>query len=110
MIGTDSFSFDYKVQWPLSIILSRKSLTKYQLLFRHLFLFKLVERQLCNAWFLNQFARDFRLSKALSSCFRLRQRMLHLLQNIQYYMSFEVIEPNWHIMEQSLKKVCNPSF
>ncbi len=35
--GLDSLTFDYRVEWPVSLILSKKALTKYQLIFRHLF-------------------------------------------------------------------------
>ena len=62
----------------------------------------------------------------LSNCrfvraFSLRQRMLNVVQNFQYYMMFEVcaprgvcghyddvqvIEPHWHTLEQQLKGVC----
>lgn len=31
--------------------------------------------------------------------------MLNFVQNIQYYMMFEVMEPTWHIMENNLKSV-----
>ena len=48
--GLDAFSLDYVVQWPLSLILNRKSLFKYQMLFRHLFHCLHAERQLCKAW------------------------------------------------------------
>lgn len=40
-----------------------------------------------------------------AAAFALRQRMLNFVQNIQYYMMFEVMEPNWHIMENNLKTV-----
>ncbi|CAN0401828.1 unnamed protein product, partial [Ectocarpus sp. 8 AP-2014] len=36
----------FKVGWPVSLVLSKKSLTKYQLLFRHLFFAKHVQRLL----------------------------------------------------------------
>lgn len=39
----ETFTLDYKVRWPLTLILSRKSLAKYQLIFRHLLIFKYVE-------------------------------------------------------------------
>lgn len=39
-----------QVPWPLSLVVSRRALTKYQLIFRHLFHFKHVERQLCMTW------------------------------------------------------------
>lgn len=43
-----------QVQWPLSLVISRKALTKYQLIFRFLFHCKHVNRQLCMAWQVHQ--------------------------------------------------------
>lgn len=43
-----------QVQWPLSLVISRKALTKYQLIFRFLFHCKHVNRQLCAAWQVHQ--------------------------------------------------------
>lgn len=48
--GLEAFSLDYSVKWPLSLVISRKCLFKYQMLFRHLFHCKHVERQLCATW------------------------------------------------------------
>lgn len=48
--GVESFSLEYSVEWPLSLVISYRSLYKYQLLFRHLFYCKHVERHLCAAW------------------------------------------------------------
>lgn len=31
--------------------------------------------------------------------------MLNFVQNIQYYMMFEVMEPTWHLLENNLKTV-----
>lgn len=45
------------------------------------------------------------LLRRFAAAFALRQRMLNFVQNIQYYMMFEVMEPNWHIMENNLKTV-----
>ena len=42
--GLDAFTFDYDVQWPVSLVISRRSLKRYQLLFRFLFQCRLVER------------------------------------------------------------------
>ncbi|XP_030831245.1 gamma-tubulin complex component 2 [Strongylocentrotus purpuratus] len=107
--GLEAFSFDYVVRWPESLILSRKALTKYQMLFRHLFYCKHVERTLCNIWLLNKEAKRFTLysSRWYAAAFALRQRMLHLVQNLQYYMMFEVVEPHWHILQDNLRKVSN---
>lgn len=43
--------------------------------------------------------------RRFAAAFALRQRMLNFVQNIQYYMMFEVMEPTWHIMENNLKTV-----
>ena len=43
--GMEAFALDYEVKWPLSIVVSRKELTKYQLVFRHLFFCNHVKRQ-----------------------------------------------------------------
>uniref|UniRef100_A0A8C9XE12 Gamma-tubulin complex component n=1 Tax=Sander lucioperca TaxID=283035 RepID=A0A8C9XE12_SANLU len=107
--GLEAFSFDYIVKWPLSLIINRKALTRYQMLFRHIFYCKHVERLLCNVWISS---KDFKLyslhsAKWFSAAFALRQRMLNFVQNIQYYMMFEVMEPTWHIMENNLKTASN---
>ncbi|XP_004579789.1 gamma-tubulin complex component 2 isoform X1 [Ochotona princeps] len=107
--GLEAFSFDYIVKWPLSLIISRKALTRYQMLFRHMFYCKHVERQLCNVWISNKAAKQHALTSArwFASAFTLRQRMLNFVQNIQYYMMFEVMEPTWHVLEKNLKSACN---
>ncbi|CAH1435906.1 unnamed protein product [Lactuca virosa] len=84
--GMETFSVNYKVQWPLSLVISKKALTKYQLIFRFLFHCKHVHRQLCAAWQLHQGARVRDMHGTAS---------LHH----QYY----VLEPNWHVMHNKLE-------
>ncbi|XP_078583953.1 gamma-tubulin complex component 2-like [Branchiostoma floridae x Branchiostoma japonicum] len=107
--GLEAFAFDYEVKWPLSLIINRKALTRYQMLFRHLFYAKHVERQLCNMWLNSKTAKQYNLQSPrwYAAAFALRHRMLHFVQNYGYYMMFEVLEPNWHILEQNLKSVSN---
>ncbi|XP_057317649.1 gamma-tubulin complex component 2-like [Hydractinia symbiolongicarpus] len=107
--GLEAFTLDYEVKWPLSLILSKKALTKYQMLFRHLFYAKHVERLLCHLWASNKEAKKHMLHKRpwYSIAFALRQRMIHFVQNFEYYMMFEVIEPCWHVLEDNLRSVSN---
>lgn len=107
--GLEAFSFDYIVKWPLSLIINRKALTRYQMLFRHMFSCKHVERLLCNVWIYNKDFKQFtpHSAKWFAAAFALRQRMLNFVQNIQYYMMFEVMEPTWHLMENNLKTASN---
>jgi gamma-tubulin complex component 2 len=104
LTGMETFTLDYKVSWPLSLVISRRALTKYQLVFRHLFHCKHVERQLAATWQLHQATRRVsgmggRLGRAYCLC----QRMLHFLQNFMYYMTVEVIEPNWATMDAAIR-------
>lgn len=103
--GLETFVLDYKVRWPLTLIISRKALTKYQLIFRHLFYCKYVERQLSNTWILHQSTKDLGMHKEFSTSYCLRQRMLHFVKNYVYYMTVEVLEDKWHRFLESLKKV-----
>ena len=57
----EAMTLEYKVRWPLTLILSHKSLTKYQLIFRHLLYCKCVERNLEKVWLLHQSTKEFKV-------------------------------------------------
>ncbi|XP_066974838.1 gamma-tubulin complex component 2-like isoform X2 [Macrobrachium rosenbergii] len=107
--GLQGFSLGYRVTWPVSLILDRKTITLYQMIFRHLFFCKHVEKLLCRVWVSNKVTKSFPLSasRTYSSAFALRQRMLNFIQNIEYYMMFEVIERNWQTFINKMQKVEN---
>ena len=46
----EAFTLDYKVRWPLTLIISKKAINKYQLIFRHLLQCKYAEKYLENVW------------------------------------------------------------
>ncbi|KAL9232407.1 hypothetical protein vseg_007522 [Gypsophila vaccaria] len=102
--GLETFSLSYKVQWPLSLVISRKALTKYQLIFRFLFHCKHVSRQLCGAWQVHQGVRAAKLKgTAISRSSLLCRSMLKFMNSLLHYLTFEVLEPNWHVMNNSLQ-------
>ncbi|KAF5289920.1 hypothetical protein FQA39_LY14929 [Lamprigera yunnana] len=105
----ESFAFSYEVRWPLSLILNRRSLACYQMIFRHLFYCKHVERMICQVWRSNKVAKTFPFpsAKQYRLAFALRQRMLHCIQNLEYHMMVEVIEPHWCAFMQKIAKVSN---
>jgi len=105
LVGLDLFTLSYSVRWPLSLVISKKVLVKYQLIFRHLFHCKHVERQLCKTWQNHQSTKAFALRRSFVQSYALQQQMLHFLQNIQHYMMTEVLEPRWHSMEQKIHNV-----
>jgi gamma-tubulin complex component 2 len=106
MTGIEAFSIHFdRIPFPTSLIVSQRALSSYQLLFRHLFFSKHVERRLVGIWLDHQMMKQFQsLRRAMGPTYCLRQRMLHFMQNFIYYMMFEVIEPNWLEMETSIRK------
>ncbi|RLN23766.1 gamma-tubulin complex component 2 [Panicum miliaceum] len=120
--GLETFCLSNKVQWPLSLVISRKALTKYQLIFRLLFHCKHVSRQLCAAWQIQrvlepnwhlmhdrlQTARsideviqihDFFLQKCLKECLLLSPELLVKVEKLkalclQYATSIQLLMPS----------------
>ncbi|CAN6872607.1 unnamed protein product [Brassica oleracea] len=112
--GLETFSLGYKVQWPLSIVISKKALSKYQLIFRFLFHCKHVERQLCGAWQIHQGIRSMNSNgTAIRRSSLLCRSMLKFISSLLHYLTFEasseffshfcVLEPNWHVMHDRLQ-------
>jgi gamma-tubulin complex component 2 len=104
LTGLDAFMVDFaSIPFPVSLILSQRALDCYQLLFRHLFFAKHVERRLVGVWKDHQGMKELQsLRGSMGSTFLLRQRMLHFMQNLIYYMMLEVIEPQWSELEHSI--------
>eukprot|EP01038_Epipyxis_sp_PR26KG_P006038 gene6038-8313_t len=100
--GVEALTLDYKVGWPLSIVLSRRAITKYQLLSRLLYFSKHVERRVLSSWMDHQNTKDINVRNHLSLSYILRHRMLHFLQNFVYYMTLEVIGPRQHDMQRDM--------
>ncbi len=102
LTGVEGFMLTFAhIPFPTSLVITPKAIASYQLLFRHLFIAKHIERRLVNVWRDQQVLKVFQsLQGALGPSNFLRQRMLHFSQNLIYYMMFEVIEPNW--MEMGL--------
>lgn len=109
LTGIECFTFGYNVSWPLSIVLNHHALSQYQLIFRQLFYCKHVENYLCRIWIANKNAKKFdhSTSELYRSAFTLRQRMMNAIQNLEYYMMIEVIEPYWHDFMLQITKAKN---
>ena len=104
MKGFDSITFDYSVKWPLSLVLSKKALTKYQLIFRHLFSIKHIESIIMESWMDLQILRELNLGPVFSPYFALRHQMLVFILAIQYFMMIEILEPNFENLVANLRK------
>jgi gamma-tubulin complex component 2 len=102
--GVEALTFEYRVGWPVSIVLSRRAITKYQLLSRLLFFSKHVELRVLSCWRDHQQSKGLTgIRKALGESLCLRHRMLHFLQNFVYYMTVEVIAPRSHQLMEDLQ-------
>jgi len=108
----------YHVRFPLSLIINRKAITKYQLIFRHLFYCKHVERLLCSTWLLQakhgvlggkranfKNDSDSEEHQFLGRMCALRNKMLAFVQQFLFYCCCEVLEPNWVTFEDDLTRV-----
>ncbi|KAH7926608.1 hypothetical protein BV22DRAFT_1086750, partial [Leucogyrophana mollusca] len=112
MLAIDALALDYQVKFPLSLVISRKTILRYQLIFRFLLHLKHVEQSLTSMWVEQKTSpwrrsvpnhpefEQWRLRVAL-----LRARMLSFVQQILAFTTFEVLEPNWRALEAKLAKV-----
>ncbi|KAJ3261966.1 Gamma-tubulin complex component 2 [Boothiomyces macroporosus] len=111
LLGIDAFSVTFTVSFPLSLVLNMKVMTKYQMLFRHLLKCKVLERLLGSNWLNETKLLSSKKSfsgiekKILMHMTALRGKMLHFIQQVIFFMFFEVINPHWDLMIADLKKV-----
>lgn len=101
--GVEALTLDYRVNWPVSLLLSRRSITKYQLLSRLLYFSKHVELRVLGSWQDHQYTKELDVRASMGQAYCLRHRMLHFLQNFVYYMALEVICPRVHEMNEGMK-------
>ncbi|KZF25365.1 putative spindle pole body component [Xylona heveae TC161] len=100
--GFSALELDYSVPFPLSLVISRKTVLRYQLLFRYLLSLRHLEALLVNCWIDHNMDRSWkhkssnpRLERWKRRAWTLRARMLVFVQQLLYFSTAEVIEPNW---------------
>ena len=107
--GYEALTLDYAVPFPLSLVVSRVTLTRYQLLFRYLLSLRHLESLLTNSWSEHiksptwrrqqqgktQSKEARRVEEWKRRAWCLRSRMLCFVQQLLYFCTSEVIEPNW---------------
>ncbi|KAF2016519.1 hypothetical protein BU24DRAFT_492586 [Aaosphaeria arxii CBS 175.79] len=101
IIGFQALVFDYAMPFPLSLVVSRVTLTRYQLLFRYLLSLRHLETSLVDCWgeqgkgAWKHRSKNPRIELWKRKAWTLRARMLCFVQQLLYYCTAEVIEPNW---------------
>lgn len=100
--GYSALQFDYSVPFPLSLVINRKAIFRYQLLFRHLFTLRHTESSLNDSWVeVNKMSmwRQRSFSKPVElwkqRAWTLRARMSGFVTQITYYCTNEVIDPRF---------------
>jgi gamma-tubulin complex component 2 len=110
-LAIDALAFDYSVKFPLSLIISRKTITRYQLIFRFLLHLHHLESALSAMW-LEHKAPAWRadcgnaeMEQWKRRIFSLRDRMLAFVRQILAFATGEVLETNWRALEDKLANV-----
>lgn len=103
MTGYEALEFKFSVPFPLSLVISSKTVLRYQILFRYLVSMRHLEGLLVNSWeehhkvlSWTHRSSDPKLERWKRRAWTLRARMLVFVQQFTYYCTSEVIEPNWH--------------
>ncbi|KAL8999912.1 MAG: hypothetical protein Q9169_001318 [Polycauliona sp. 2 TL-2023] len=103
MTGFEALEFKFSVPFPLSLVVSSKTVLRYQILFRYLLSMRHLENLLVNSWedhnkvisWTHRSKGGRRLEMFKRRAWTLRSRMLVFVQQFTYYCTAEVIEPNW---------------
>jgi gamma-tubulin complex component 2 len=110
--GYYALELDYRVPFPLSLVISRKTVLRYQLLFRHLLSLRHLESQLCSAWRDHTTVYTWKhrskypeVERWKRRAWTLRARMLVFVQQLLYFCTMEVVEPNWAKLMKRLDEV-----
>lgn len=110
--GYSALQLDYKMPFPLSLVISRKTVLRYQLLFRHLLTLRHLESQLCSAWKDHTTVYTWKhrskyplVERWKRRAWTLRARMLVFVQQLLYFCTMEVVEPNWAKLMKRLEEV-----
>ncbi|TNM94353.1 hypothetical protein fugu_002529 [Takifugu bimaculatus] len=98
--GWDVFSLDYHVDGPIATVFTRECMSHYLRVFNFLWRAKRMEYtltdiwkgQMCNAKLLKTMPE---LSGVLHQCHVLAAEMVHFIHQMQYYITFEVLECSW---------------
>ncbi|KAL0471459.1 Spc98 family domain-containing protein [Neurospora intermedia] len=112
--GFTSLQLDYTVPFPVSLVISRKTIWRYQALFRYLLSLRYLETQLSVTWYTHASgtAWTHRSSNRMLETWKrrvwtLRARMLVFVQQLLYFCTAEVIEPNWQKLMNTLREIEN---
>jgi gamma-tubulin complex component 3 len=113
-LGWDVFTLRYSVDPPLTTVFNEWAMHRYLRIFNSLWRIKRVEYSLNSAWqrlkpnsvtrfsSLNRTPHERMLGTDLRRCHITRAEMSHVINNISYYMMFEVLESSWNTFRSAV--------
>jgi gamma-tubulin complex component 3 len=106
-LGWDVFALTYRIDGPISTIFTNESQNIYPKLFKHLWRSKRMEYVLTTLW--KSLVSSAKLEKripGLKSAFQsfhmLLSEMMHFIRQMEYYLTFDVIECQWIQLQTEL--------
>lgn len=110
-IGWDVFTLEYKVDAPVDVIITPWASKKYLTVFNFLWRVKRVEFALGSTWRRcmtgargvlanvdEKMSRDWKVARCCMA------EMIHFVNQLQYYILFEVIEASWDQLQTAIAK------
>ena len=100
--GFEALELDFKIPFPLSLVISRKTVLRYQLIFRYTLALRHLETVLVGCWSEHSKVQPWfhkssnhRIELWKRRAWTLRARMLIFVQQVLFFATAEVLEPNW---------------
>lgn len=111
--GLDVFSLYYRVDGPIGMVFTPYCMSLYLRLFNHLWRTKHMEYMAAAAWkqqtvnlkvTMRNSKRAPEIVPVLHQCHIVLSEMMHFMQQVQYYLVFEVIECAWAELESRVEQ------
>eukprot|EP00250_Pteridium_aquilinum_P022274 c25338_g1_i2 orf=77-2320(+) len=117
--GWDSIALEYSIDWPLQLLFTKETLSKYCRVFQYLLRLKRIQLELEKSW-----AEAMQQDRADSAkqrrdsvngitatqrqqqrmpMWRIRQHMTYLITNLQFYIQVDVIESQWNLLQERVQ-------
>lgn len=100
--GWGMITLKYKVIWPLHLLFSPSALNDYNTLFKFLLRVKKTQIDLWNLWSEHMFYKNIDIG-----VIQLRNNLIFIIDNLQYYLQVDVLESQYTIMETNMKNTRN---
>jgi gamma-tubulin complex component 3 len=110
-IGWDCFTLEYKIDAPVDVVITPWGSTQYLKVFNFLWRVKRVEFALCSTWRRcmtgargvlgsvdDKVGADWKRARCVIA------EMIHFVNQLQYYILFEVIESSWDQLQAAVSK------